>query len=59
MFRRVVTLQICEISLPPMCLHGLKRTSTTRLGITRDYDSRMSITFTPANPFNIAINVRA
>jgi hypothetical protein len=26
------------------------------LGLTRDYESRMAITFTPSNPFNIAIN---
>ena len=59
MFRRVVRLQTCEISLLPMCLHDLNRIFTTRLGITREGDSRMSITFTPANPFNIEINVWA
>ena len=57
MLRKVVTLQTCEISLLPMCLHGLKRTS--RLGLTREDDGRLSITFTPVNPFNIAINVWA
>jgi len=30
--------------------------TTTWLGLTHDNDNRMSITFTPANPFNIAIN---